>query len=95
MGFALALTAPGVQRVVHNQSMFEHRMVVGKIGREAERQRQQTRRLRREIEACRVGSAHCHRQGVERRVADPIDPEKRVKAAELAVVRKRLGAGES
>jgi hypothetical protein len=49
--------------------------------------------LRREFEACGVGSPNDQRERIERRVADPIDFEKRIEAAQLAVMGERLGAG--
>ena len=68
-------------------------MVVRVVRGEPERQRQQTWRLRRELEACGIGPADDQRERVERRVADPIDFEKRIEAAQLAVMGERLGAG--
>ena len=69
-------------------------MVVGEIGREPERQCEQARGLRRQLEARRIGTAHDQRERVERRILDAIDLQKGIEAAQLAVMRERLGAGD-
>src|SRR5205085_3420885 len=63
------------------------------VGGETERQRQQSWRLRRELEPCGIGPADDQRERVEPRVADPVDFEKRIEAAQFAVMGERLGAG--
>src|SRR5947207_1870296 len=56
VGLILAAAAPRVERVVHRHAVLEHFMVVGKIGRQPERQGKQPRGLRRKVEASRVGA---------------------------------------
>ena len=72
MGLALAITAPSIKRVIHHHAVFEHCMVVREVGGETERQRQQSWRLRREIEPRGIGAADDQRERAERRVIDPV-----------------------
>src|SRR5438552_16377987 len=64
----------------------------GEIGGEPERHGEQARGLRRELKPWRVGTAHDQRERVECWILDAIDLEKGIEAAELAVMRERLGA---
>ena len=66
--FRPGVAAPGVERVVHHHAVFEHLVVVREVGRQAERDREQARRLRRQVEPGGVGAAHDQRERVERRV---------------------------
>jgi len=50
--------------------------------------------LRREFKARRIRAAHDHGQEIERRIGDAVDLEKGVEAAQFAVMRKGLGAGD-
>ena len=93
-GFRPEGPAPGVERVVHHHAVREHGVVVREIGRKPERKREQAGRLWGQLEPRRIGAAHDQRQRVERMVLDAVDLEKRVEAAELALVRERLGAGD-
>ena len=87
-----AATAPGVERVVHHHAVLQHRLVVGEIGRQAERDRQQSGRLRCQVGSRRVGAADDDRQPVERRFVQLVVVKERVEAALFTVMRERLGA---
>jgi len=67
-------------------------MVVGIDGREAERDGEQTRRLRRELQPRGVGAAHNQCQRVQRGTLDTVNLQEGVEAAQFAIVRERLGA---
>src|SRR5258706_13485936 len=56
--FVTYVTAPRVQRVVDHHPVLQHRMVVGEIVRQAERNREQSGGLRRQLQLARVGAAH-------------------------------------
>src|SRR5262245_26965653 len=86
--FGLQGPAPGVERVVHHQSVPEHFVVVGKVGRETERNREQTTALRAQIMARRVGASHDLGEVIERPIFDVVDTEDGVERATLAFVRE-------
>jgi hypothetical protein len=58
MRLGLAGAAPGVERVVHHQAVAQHLVVVGKDVRQAERDRIQAGRLRRQVQPRGVGAPH-------------------------------------
>ena len=69
-------------------------MVVGEIGGQTEGEREQPRGLRREFETRCIGAAYDQRERAERGVLDVVDLEEGIEAAQLAVMRERLGAGD-
>jgi len=78
MGFPLARHAPGIQGVVHGHAVAQHFLVVGKLLRQAQRDRVQARRLRCQIEPGRVCAAHDQRQLLQDRVAQLVLLEQEV-----------------
>src|SRR5205823_1114640 len=50
--------------------------------------------LRRELETRRVGATYDQRERAERPILDAIDLEKGIEAAQLAIMRERLAAGD-
>jgi hypothetical protein len=50
--------------------------------------------LRCQLEPCRIGASDDQRKRFERWIFDPVLLKKGVKTAQLAVMRKRLGAGD-
>src|SRR5207237_4680306 len=88
----LTAAAPGVERIVHHEAVLQHLMVVREIRRKTERQGQKARRLRRQFRPRRIGAAHDDGKRIERRVLDAVDLQKGIKAAQLALMRERLGA---
>src|SRR5207237_3252338 len=77
----LTAAAPGVERIVHRQTMPQHLMVVCEIRRKTERQSEKTRRLRRQFRPRRIGAAHDDGKRIERRVLDAVNLQKGIKAA--------------
>ena len=53
---------PGVEGIVYDHSVPEHRMIVWVVEREPERDREQARRLRRQFGFAGVGAAHDQRK---------------------------------
>src|SRR5438270_1722504 len=88
----LTAAAPGVERIVHHEAVLQHLMVVCEIRRKTERQGQKARRLRRQFRPRRIGAAHDDGKRLERLVLDAVDLQKGIKAAQLALMRERLGA---
>lgn len=93
--FPLQGAAPGVKGVVHHHPVLEHRVIVREIGREPERKGEESGRLRRKFETCRIGAAHDQLQPVEAAILDAIDLEKRIEAAELAACENGSAPGMS
>ena len=61
-------------------------MVVGEVGRKAERDREQPAALRGEIVPRRIGAADDQRQVIERRIADIVDAQEGIERAAFALV---------
>src|SRR5882757_3398661 len=79
--FTLEATTPGVERVVDDHAMLQHFVVVGEDMAEAERDREQAGRLRREIEARGIGASDDVGELLERWFGEVILLEKGVEAA--------------
>src|SRR6516165_4429976 len=94
VGFGLTGAAPGVKGIVHGQAVLEHLMVIREIRRQPERECEQPRGLRRQIEPRGIGRANDDREGVECSIPDLVDSQEGVETAQLAVMRKRLGTGD-
>src|SRR5262245_14343435 len=78
---------PFVERVVENQSVPQHLVIVVPMEmRQAEREREKAGRLRREIESSCVGRPHDRGESIESRILQAVLGEKRVEAALLANV---------
>src|SRR5260221_5930295 len=80
---ALKISAPGVERVVHYQAVLQHFVVVGEYGGEAERDRIEASRLRRQLQPRSVGTADDGRQCHKRRIIEAVFFEGSVEAALL------------
>src|SRR5258708_37204618 len=83
MRLALKISAPGVERVVHYQAVLQHFVVVGEYGGEAERDRIEASRLRRQLQPRSVGTADDGGQCHKRRIIEAVFFEEGVEAALL------------
>src|ERR1043166_6936134 len=54
----LTAAAPGVERIVHHETVLEHLMVVWEIHRQTERHSEKARRLRRQFRPRGIRAAH-------------------------------------
>src|SRR5215469_8023113 len=84
MRLALEPRAPGIERVVHHHAVAQHLVVIGEDVREAERERIEAGRLRREVEPRGVGAANDNRKLLQRRVLQLVFREEGIEAAALA-----------
>jgi hypothetical protein len=79
----VAFVLKRVQRVVHHEAMAKHIVIVREGGREPERNRVEARRLRSQIRARRVGTAHNDGKPRHAQIIDLILLDKRIKTAQL------------
>ncbi|GCC47213.1 hypothetical protein chiPu_0031396, partial [Chiloscyllium punctatum] len=84
----LQRAAPGVERVVDDHAVLQHLVVIGEVGGEAERDREQAAALRAQIVPRRVGAPDNRRQMVERRILDLVDAQNGIERAAFALVRE-------
>src|SRR5215213_3785856 len=84
MLFAALQTAPGVERVVHDNSMLQHFVVIGKVGGKTVRNRKQAVALRRQVRTRRVGAAHDRGQMIEGSVFNTVGADDGVERATVA-----------
>ena len=92
MRLVVQRTAPSIERVVHHHALLQHRLIVGEVGGQAERDREQPRGLRRNLGSRGIRTANDDRQPIERRLVQPVVVKEGIEAALFAVVRERLGA---
>src|SRR5262245_29124778 len=81
-------SAPGVQRVIHNQTVLQHFMVIGKVARQSIRNREQSLALRGEIGPRRISPSDNGRQMVKCLIVDVVNTYDRVKGAAVCNVTK-------
>src|SRR5215207_8623357 len=82
------LTAPAVERVVEDEAVPQHLMVVLEARAQAERDGEQPRRLRRQVEPLGVRAADDAGELVERGIVQSVLGEEGVEAAALADMRE-------
>src|SRR5262245_41436828 len=80
------LTAPGIERVIDDHTLRQHRVVIGEVDLEALRYREQALGLRRQVRAACVGAADNQREMIERRIRQAVGSDESIEAAELAVM---------
>src|SRR5450631_3223894 len=86
MPLAPCMATPRIQGIVHYQSVFQHCVVIGKVVRQAQRDRQQSGALRCQTETVGVRAAHDDGQISQRRIGQAVLLEKGIEAAFLAYV---------
>ncbi len=87
MGFAFGVTEPGVECVIDRQAAREGRRIVAAGERRyAERHREQSRRLGREIGPAGIGAADDQRERPQRRLVEAELIEQRIERATLAAM---------
>ena len=86
MALALARPTPGIERVVHHQPVPSISWSSAKAGRQAQRDRQEARGLRREVGPAGIGAAHDGRELVTRAGSwsSAVFGDEGVEAAQLA-----------
>src|SRR5262249_27082771 len=77
---------PGVERVVHDQTMLEHFVVIGKVAGKSIRNRKQPVALRGEIGPRRIRAADDHCEMVQRLIVNVVDADDCIKGTVLADV---------
>ena len=82
------VATPREERVVDDESVLELFVIVAVVVRQPERDREQSGRLRREIQARGVRAAHDSRDLVERGIVEAVLREQSVEAAEWPLVRE-------
>src|SRR3981189_471040 len=85
---SLKIAAPGIERVVHHHPVREHFVIIGKVCRKPQRDREQAAALRGQIVARGIGTPDDGRQMIESGILDAIDAQDRVEGAALALVRE-------
>ena len=88
MPFAAEGPAPGIQRVIDYEPRAQERLVVGDIGAESQRDREQARGLRRPVEGVGVGGPYYLGEPGERRIRERVLDQESVETARRAVVCK-------
>ena len=77
---------PRVECVVHHEAVFQLFVIITEVVRQTERDRQQSRALRSEIEPVCIGTSHDDRQIEQCRIGEVVLLEDRVEAALWAIV---------
>lgn len=86
MAFVLAALAPGIERVIDDEPMTEHLVVIEKSGGEAEGDGVEPGRLRCQVESGGIRAAHNHGEAPERLVPEIVFLEERIETALIAHV---------
>src|SRR5688572_10231668 len=82
------LPAPGIQRIVQHEPLTNHLVIVGEVAGEPQRDRQQPRRLGRQVQPVGVGPPHDDRELLEVWIGQAILLQKAVKAAAGPLMRE-------
>lgn len=83
MSFVLQRYAPGIERVIHDEPVTEHLVIVRDRRGEAKRDGIETCALRREIEPRGVGGPNDQRQPLQARIGQLVFGDKGIEAAPL------------